>query len=81
MVMEGSGQQHLLFGETDLLHARREIPVVRIAIDLSVSKLDDCGTANLEGLVGRWQAGEVFRLSASPSPLQSARFSVSRHEA
>jgi len=68
MVMEGSGQQHLLFGEADLLHVGRQIPVVRIATDLSVSKLDDCGTANLIGGLAKGNDGHSGAQAATTAP-------------
>jgi hypothetical protein len=59
-----------------VLHIRRKIPIVRVAADLSVCKLDDGGAVNLERLVGRWKVGEVFGLTTPPNPFHGAGFSV-----
>ena len=67
-------------GQADLLHVRRQIPIVGVATDLSVGKVDNCRTANFKGLVGSREPREVLRLSPSPSPFHSPRPSVGRDE-
>ena len=67
-------------GQADLLRVRCQIPIVGVATDLSVGKVDNCRTSNFKSLVGSREPREVLRLPPSPNPFYSARPSVGRDE-
>src|SRR5215831_11060801 len=75
------GHKPASLDEPDLFQVGHEVPVVRVAGDLSVAELDDRRSAHLKRAVGGRYAGKVFGLATAEHPLDGPPSAVGRDKA